>query len=198
MSEELLVNRLPLTRVLIKIFTYKPEGSSIPTKERNDQKIEARHAADAQALGVEFNRYNRGKGDSGEKIAEIQWITIELLVADLKQAGFRLVDCHQEFTRKANRPGEKSSVIVFAYEKEGEEVILSEVDQKWFEKRLQICHQHVAIWKNPQRVSPEADFTFRVDTINLRASQGDQRVPPKVRIRMPRLGFYTDANSNAL
>lgn len=195
---EVLVDRLPLIKVLVKFYTYPPEGSQIPLIQRDDREVEARHAQDAKDLKVDFNRYDRGKGDSGVMIADAWWVSLEPLIPDLKKLGFRLVDVHQEFTRKANRPGERSSVIVFVYALEGEEIVLSDVDREWFEKRIQTCHEKVAIWKNPQRVTPDEPFTYRCDTINLRASQGDQKVPPKVKLGMPRLGAYSDGLGNVV
>ena len=187
-SKGIVQGNFPLEEVWVRFYTRAPEGTAIRDGQYDDAVAAARHRAKATALGVDSERMGRGKDDSGSQLKDVRMTSIELLIADLRGLGYRLIDAFQKTTPRAGG-GPDMGVVTFVFSNEGDEITLSPVDAIWFARRITLTHEKVTIWANAQTRPGSEEFTWRRDTINSRGARPDQ--PPRLKSRMLAVGEYS-------
>ncbi|MDD5342538.1 MAG: hypothetical protein PHI73_04375 [Patescibacteria group bacterium] len=189
LSHTVAITELPLKQVIVRFYTMPPKGTAIPEQKRDDRRIEQRHTTEAQAQGIDAQRLQRGKPDSGRQLRDVTYATLDLLISDLRALGFKLVQAFWNEQRRANDPNRPMYVVSFVFGLEGEEIALGPVDLEWFMRRINLAHEKVTIFANPKRMGEEEDFTWRQDTVNCRGAKPDQS--PRLQTRMRELGDYS-------
>lgn len=155
----------PRKTVLVKIFALrgiKVSQLGLERWDRDDEKIDAHHAAEAKQRGLDFKIY-RKKGDTGYLVVpkgKYRWVSVVELLTQFKELGLKYVSGHWQEIKG------KGPTVVLNFGTEGEEQRLPAQVRSILAGYV---FADVTIWANLKYIDwqDESKGQFRLDTINL-------------------------------